>query len=333
MTGIRYKSRLPVALLKYSTGNLGDDLQTLAVMRLLGQPEHFVDREDLASASTLGRILLVLNGWFGPDTRFDITPNVNPLFLGFHLSRGVRGIRSELSRHQPIGCRDRDTLERLRLRGIRAFHTSCMTLTFDNDQTHRNGGVYMVDVHDELQHLIPAGIRRSAKRISHFSVDAKTPLEERFRRCEELLDRYAGADLVVTSLLHCALPCLALNTPVVFLHRQPHAPRLLPAKGYIRIWGPDDDAERISFEPEPPSVGREAERLKRFLAIGLANGGDFDAAFSEAEKWRLGVASPLRRVQSLLAPFHYALGALQPGYKRDWLMRRLGINARASGVG
>lgn len=40
----------------------------------------------------------------------------------------------------------------------------------------------------------------------------------KFRCAEELVRCYASARLVVTSRIHCALPCLALETPVVFVN-------------------------------------------------------------------------------------------------------------------
>ena len=35
---------------------------------------------------------------------------------------------------------------------------------------------------------------------------------------EDLLHKYAKAKLVITSRIHCALPCLALGTPVIFVN-------------------------------------------------------------------------------------------------------------------
>ena len=34
---------------------------------------------------------------------------------------------------------------------------------------------------------------------------------------ENLLERYKKAKVVFTSLIHCALPCIAMGTPVVFV--------------------------------------------------------------------------------------------------------------------
>lgn len=43
--------------------------------------------------------------------------------------------------------------------------------------------------------------------------------EERLKEAENLIRLYSKAKLVITSRIHCALPCLGLNTPVIFLKR------------------------------------------------------------------------------------------------------------------
>ena len=53
--------------------------------------------------------------------------------------------------------------------------------------------------------------------------------EARLAMAERLLELYARARLVVTSRLHCALPCLALGTPVLFMTRRPRLARIEPA--------------------------------------------------------------------------------------------------------
>src|SRR5690606_28318532 len=42
--------------------------------------------------------------------------------------------------------------------------------------------------------------------------------DEKFLLAEELLRKYSTAKLVITSRIHCALPCLALGTPVIYLN-------------------------------------------------------------------------------------------------------------------
>ena len=42
---------------------------------------------------------------------------------------------------------------------------------------------------------------------------------ERFKIAKNLIYKYAKAKLVITSRIHCALPCLALNTPFIFVNK------------------------------------------------------------------------------------------------------------------
>ena len=42
--------------------------------------------------------------------------------------------------------------------------------------------------------------------------------EERKKRVEDVLRLYQGAHLVITTKLHCSLPCLAIGTPVLLLY-------------------------------------------------------------------------------------------------------------------
>lgn len=41
--------------------------------------------------------------------------------------------------------------------------------------------------------------------------------DAKFKYADELLKEYASAKMVITTRIHCALPCLAMNTPVVFV--------------------------------------------------------------------------------------------------------------------
>lgn len=43
--------------------------------------------------------------------------------------------------------------------------------------------------------------------------------DDKFRRAEELIKKYSEAACVVTSRIHCALPCLSLETPVIYIKR------------------------------------------------------------------------------------------------------------------
>lgn len=54
--------------------------------------------------------------------------------------------------------------------------------------------------------------------ITHMvSVSGHDTQEDWLRTSEKLLDKYAHAKYVVTSRIHCALPCLGIDTPVIFV--------------------------------------------------------------------------------------------------------------------
>lgn len=63
----------------------------------------------------------------------------------------------------------------------------------------------------------------SAEYVSHESTYYKNSLrsdEERLKEAEKLIMMYAKAQLVLTSRIHCALPCLGIETPVIFLQKK-----------------------------------------------------------------------------------------------------------------
>jgi hypothetical protein len=72
--------------------------------------------------------------------------------------------------------------------------------------------------------------------ISHIINRETLPHDnERFEYAESLVKKYANALLVVTSRIHCALPCIGLETPVIFIARDLHDKRLGGIKELFRI--------------------------------------------------------------------------------------------------
>lgn len=164
-------------------------------------------------------------------------------------AKGIKYLR----KHEPIGCRDKFTEKILRENGINAYFTGCLTLTLDNYKvldSERGDDVYIVDplygyttfekvTYDyksllrsiynksifsigkrkkHLKNIIDLEFLNKAKYINHELPSKKYSTKEKFELAENLLYKYARAKLVITSRIHCALPCLALGTPVIFLN-------------------------------------------------------------------------------------------------------------------
>jgi hypothetical protein len=158
-----------------------------------------------------------------------------------------------LKRHGPIGCRDYKTLEILEEHGIEAFFSFCLTTTLDEKykSPKRNNDLIFVDPlygYDrellkkvdlvelvkkfpirklgklkgylkpkaKLTDYVPKEVIEGGVWHEHY-VTAKKSNEDLYTEAKDLLGKYASAKGVVTSRIHCALPCLALDTPVLFV--------------------------------------------------------------------------------------------------------------------
>lgn len=69
-----------------------------------------------------------------------------------------------------------------------------------------------------LRNFVDKSILREAHYITHIFGNEELPTDEaRFQRATYLVRMYARAKMVITSRIHCALPCLGLDTPVAFV--------------------------------------------------------------------------------------------------------------------
>ena len=60
-------------------------------------------------------------------------------------------------------------------------------------------------------------------------------IDSAFKHAESLLEKYCEASLVVTTKIHCALPCLAMGVTVILIHPNPHEERLAPAREFLPV--------------------------------------------------------------------------------------------------
>jgi hypothetical protein len=213
--------------MKYATlsfsqsGNVGDHVQSIAIERLLPRLDTHLDRSFLATSSTKDPTLLVLNCWFSNcTTTFPPAQGIKPIFYGFHIHEEIKGefltptSIDYLKKHQPIGCRDHGTAKMLKEAGIETFYSRCLTLTLPRRAfPPKAGKIIAVDAYDIP---MPSSIKKSAIHISHI---VPVVLSEESKRsiASELLKYYSdNASLIITTKLHCALPCAAMGIPVVF---------------------------------------------------------------------------------------------------------------------
>lgn len=212
---------------KYSvSANVGDEIQSLAAEQHLPRLDGRVDRDSLSSVFGPHKVVVIMNGWF---TKFahhwPPSSNVLPVYFGFHISPHPAIVSRMLSpdsiehfhRFSPIGCRDLATLDLLAGAGVAGFHSKCLTLTFPTRTVSAiQQKVFLVDVPECLRRIVPDELIHDAVTVSH---DVQDIYGEaiKFDIARHLLSLYRDqARLVITTRLHCTLPCLAMGIPVIF---------------------------------------------------------------------------------------------------------------------
>ena len=212
--------------------NIGDDIQTYSAWKLVDNAV-FCDREQLHQYQTPTKLLC--NGWFMSNgANWPPGSHIHSLFLSFHISSSCQNEMTRpasiayFKQHQPVGCRDIHTQQLLEKHKVASYLSRCLTLTLPHYKGDRNDEILFVDVIRKnyissyrsaiVNKLIPKTYKNHVQHLTHFSNDLKhKSIEQRVNDVENLLERYKKAKVVFTSLIHCALPCIAMGTPVVFV--------------------------------------------------------------------------------------------------------------------
>jgi hypothetical protein len=219
---------LKYGLLCYQpTGNIGDEIQSLAARQFLPRVDFLIDRERMKSFQAPEQVKMISNGWYMCEPRqWPPSDSILPLLISIHISsdRPVTDAwfqprnRDFLLKHGPIGARDTNTLAMLRQQGIPAYFSGCLTLTIRrNEKALREDYICAVDVSPRVLAHLREKTDRLIIPVTHW-IPPYMESKDTFVFAEMLLDLYQRAHCVITSRLHVALPCLALQTPVLLLH-------------------------------------------------------------------------------------------------------------------
>jgi hypothetical protein len=273
-------------LLTYWTENLGDTIQSVAAASYLPSVDRHLDRDAMASPSLEEDHFVICNGWWMHPRRrrieFPFSDRIRPFFVGVHLSAAFRpqmtpAMFRYLLRHAPIGCRDRGTQRFLEAHDVPAYHSSCLTLTLPPIELPRSREVVLVDVDPALRRQFPAEMQRDVVEVSHELTFPRTPtgVDSAYTRGREalarrLLERYARARLVVTPRIHCALPCLAMGTPVVFLYPDARSEweRIGPIRDLLPV---NTDVGSVDWAPAVPDVAHVAGPLRNLVREAVSS--------------------------------------------------------------
>lgn len=272
--------------------NIGDVLQALAVLDHLPSAPVVLDRENLLSAFDRGDLLYFANGWLMHDfSKFPPPENLRPVYASVHFSNAAilqrRANVLHFKKHGPIGARDQKTLFMLRAAGIPSYYSGCFTAGLNSRPCgSTNLGLLVVDgvdhrLSDSAVEVIGSRLGMKPHRISHDPESANLSFDEyavkSFARAEKLLQAYCSSSMVVTTKIHCALPCLAMGVPVILLHPTPSEERLAPAAEFLKVVDLKNLDKLCRKDAEPLNAQKlraRKEWIARFIAAAMECGGN-----------------------------------------------------------
>jgi hypothetical protein len=175
-----------------------------------------------------------MNGWYGQwPENWPPSKKIRPLLISMHITQEKVTSKFSLRPHEfflapsmvkyfnshgPVGARDLATLELLQKAGVASYFSGCLTLTLNRPDVPRNEGLIVLnDLPEKFLRHIRGRAYKQILQTSHIGFKSQDRVE-RLHRARELLALYASASCVVTTRLHCALPCLAMGTPVLLIN-------------------------------------------------------------------------------------------------------------------
>ena len=252
--------------------NIGDNMQIIAIdyfYSLLGIQKSeivYIDKNSLAKYSGENVILpvtmpLVDYVEHGLAGRF--SDNIIPLFLG--LTMVTDELMPEevdyLKRFEPIGCRDERTYNTIIKYGINAYLGGCITAALPESRLNNDHSkIYLVDIPDSLNQFIPKTFEPKIVRTTHMWENLKDPKEKMIEQYNMYQEH---AELVVTSLLHCSIPCIAAGIPTI-IAKSEVSYRFEWVEKLAHIYTPDE-FNAIDWEPKPIIYQDFKKKLKNMI--------------------------------------------------------------------
>lgn len=187
-----------------------------------------LDRDFASGRNYPKKTWLIANGWFmhrnfRGDFDFPFPDHISPIFVSVHINNPdilTPQTVAYLKRHEPIGCRDWNTVYGLRDFNIASFFSGCLTTTLGQVFTPPRAldGDRLAVVEAALEPDDYPGLNRTSF-VQYGDEVRDRSLVENLSVARAMLEDYLDCAHVVTSRLHCYLPCRALGLPVDFRPR------------------------------------------------------------------------------------------------------------------
>lgn len=257
--------------------NAGDVIQTFAVdyiyqkMGICEQDIVEIAMEELPTYRG-EKVILPLDGYFQYSREypaFPTSPDIIPIFLGIYsTSRQYLKPGTFWKENGPVGCRDEATFKAMQKKGYDAYLTGCMTALLPcRAAAPKNGKIFLVDAHASILKYIPQSMRSRMIKITHDiptdpHLDSGEAVILMRKRAKEICTMYwEQAELVITSRLHCAAPCIAMGIPTIVV-KDGYDERFSWLDKLTHLYTPDE-YEHINWSPSAVKYESHKEDLFR----------------------------------------------------------------------
>jgi lipopolysaccharide biosynthesis glycosyltransferase len=187
---------------------------------------QLINRDSGSAQVFTNPVWTVAFGWFMHPTfrnffDFPFADGVRPIFISFHINNRsmlTPKVVEYLKQYSPIGCRDWSTVYVLREFGVPAFFSGCITTTLgklfpDLDTEENREKAAFVDCRPRPGEVSP----EEHCVFTHAENNVReNPFLPNLQAAYDVLGKYRQFRRIVSSRLHCYLPCRALGLEVDF---------------------------------------------------------------------------------------------------------------------
>ena len=251
--------------------NLGDHIQIMTIDYLYGEmgiePSEiiYIDVNELRSYDgppVLLPVSLPLVNYCEHGVAGMFSPKITPVFFGLTMPK--THLQPEeveyYKKHEPVGCRDEQAYNTMTRYGIDAYLGGCLTVTLPKRKKNleRQNKVFIVDIPPNMKRYIPAEISKNAIWDTHIYLDY---MEDPTAKARMQYTKYLEeASLIITGMLHAAVPCMAYGIPVV-LGRDILSYRFGWLEALLPIYT-EKNYKNINWNPEAVSMEQHKALVK-----------------------------------------------------------------------
>lgn len=269
-----------IYILNNSVKNIGSNMQIMAIdylYKYMGVNDRDIIRIEYSKLHEYDgeACILPINYYIQTFFKYGevnmFSSSIKPVFIGVSFFSSVFS-KTEiqfLKSCAPIGCRDEYTYRNMKKYGIDSYLAGCITATLPRrKQSGKYNKIFCVDIASPLIDIVKDNCAGEIESCTHYYENASGNIQY---FAEGIYRKYLEeAKLIITSRLHCAVPCIAAGIPVIMiikkrLHTMTWLDRLVPIYDENDLSQIDWSPETIDYEIMKNKMLTTAKRRLLFL--------------------------------------------------------------------